>query len=187
MAAADRASRSKQAVLAAVHDLLASAGLGGVSVDEISRRSGVAKTTIYRHWPSRSALLLDACATMSTSLAVPNTGSLRGDLLALAGEVAQQMRTAAWASVAPSIMDAGEHDPDLAQIQAQMHTRVVEPFRLVIERARSRGEIPAASDPTELVASILGPLFYRRWMSREPMEPAFAESLVDRALRGSFG
>ncbi len=59
-------------------------GLGGVSIDEVARASGVAKTTIYRHWPTRAALLIDACSQLGGPHEAPDTGSLRGDLYALA-------------------------------------------------------------------------------------------------------
>src|ERR1700731_1150267 len=80
-----RVQRSKEAVLATTNELMSEAGIGGVSIDEVSRRSGVAKTTIYRHWPSRSALLLDACSRLGSPQAPPDTGSLRGDLTLLVG------------------------------------------------------------------------------------------------------
>ena len=80
--------RSREAVkaasLAAAYELLTEVGLSGVSFDEVSRRSGVAKTTIYRYWPTRSALLFDAVMQFAPRLQTPATGSLRGDLTALA-------------------------------------------------------------------------------------------------------
>src|SRR6266481_1217839 len=84
----ERVIRSKEAVLAATHELLFEAGLGGVTVDEVSRRSKVAKTTIYRHWSTRTALLLDACSKMGTKSEVPDTGSLKGDITVLAMDIA---------------------------------------------------------------------------------------------------
>src|SRR5207245_6965322 len=68
----ERVLRSKRAVLAATHQLMTELGLAGVSVDEVSKRSGVAKTTIYRHWASRSALLLDACSSLSARPQAPD-------------------------------------------------------------------------------------------------------------------
>ncbi|MBE7209580.1 MAG: helix-turn-helix transcriptional regulator, partial [Gluconacetobacter diazotrophicus] len=73
-----RVVRSKERVLRETYRMLFEAGLGGVSVDEVSRRSGVAKTTIYRHWPTRSALVLDACSKMGTPEPPPDTGTLEG-------------------------------------------------------------------------------------------------------------
>src|ERR1700678_1090144 len=87
--------RSKEAVmaasLAAAYELLTEFGLSGASVDEVSRRSGVAKTTIYRHWPSRTALLFDAVMQFAPRLLTPDTGSLRSDLTALALGLAQRL------------------------------------------------------------------------------------------------
>ncbi len=180
-AQSERVRRSMDSVLKATHELLRSSGLSGISVDEISRRSGVAKTTIYRHWPSRSALVLDACAHMASPLGAPDTGSLRGDLLALASEIARQLQAEAWASIAPSVMDAAEHDQDIADVQALQHNALLAPFRTVLERAKERGE-QSLPESAEIVASILGPLFYRRWMSREQIDGAFVERVVDRAL-----
>jgi AcrR family transcriptional regulator len=87
----DRVRRSKETVLATTYQLMSEGGIGGVSIDEVARRSGVAKTTIYRHWPSRSALLLDACSKLGSRAEPPDTGSLEGDLRALATRLAGQL------------------------------------------------------------------------------------------------
>lgn len=181
----ERVLRSKKAVLAATYALLSEGGLGGVSVDEVAKRSGVAKTTIYRHWPSRSALVLDACAKMASRLEPPETGSLRGDLEFLAAYVAGRLPTALWASVLPSIIDAAERDPQLAAVQARIHSEMRNVFRLVIERAQQRGEISRSVDSAEIIAAILGPLFYRRWFSREPLNEQFVKGVVARAIAAS--
>jgi AcrR family transcriptional regulator len=181
----ERVLRSKKAVLATTYKLLSEEGLGGVSVDEVSKRSGVAKTTIYRHWPSRSALLLDACAKMASKPEPPETGSLRRDLEVLAAFVAGRLPTAPWTSVLPSIIDAAERDPELAAVQARIHSEMRNVFRLVIERAQQKGESSRSLDSAELIAAILGPLFYRRWFSREPLTPHFVKNVVARALATS--
>ena len=71
-----RIRKSRDRVLTTAFDLLSQSGIGGFSVDEVARRSGVAKTTIYRHWPSREALVLDAASRISAEQAVPDSGSL---------------------------------------------------------------------------------------------------------------
>lgn len=178
-----RVLRSKRAVLEATHQLLTEAGLGGVSVDEVSKRSGVAKTTIYRHWPSRSALLLEACSTLSARPQAPDTGSLHGDLETLSISVSARLRTAGWATILPSIIDAAERDSGLADLQKKSHGEMRSAFRVIIERAQQRGEIAGGIEPAEVIAAILGPLFYRRWFSREPLEESFVRGVVDRAVR----
>lgn len=177
-----RVQRSKEAVLAATHELLSESGLAGVSVDAVSERSGVAKTTIYRHWPSRSALLLDACSQMSSRPQAPDTGSLKSDLEMMTAQVAQRLRTANWATVLPSIIDAAERDPDLAALQARLHGEMRAAFRTIVERAQEKGELPRRVDSSEVIAAILGPLFYRRWFSRETLDERFVKAVVKRAI-----
>jgi AcrR family transcriptional regulator len=180
------ARRSKEAVvaatLAATYELLSETGLGGVSVDEVSRRSGVAKTTIYRHWATRSALLLDACSQLTPRPPTPDRGSLEADLTELALVVAHRLHAGRWSSVIPSVIDAAERDPEIAELHSRLHAGMMSAFRTVVARARERGEIGAERDPAEITASIAGPLFYRRWFSREPLDEKFVRGLVKRAI-----
>jgi AcrR family transcriptional regulator len=181
--------RSKEAVkgasLAAAYELLTEAGLSGVTFDEVSRRSGVAKTTIYRHWPSRSALLLEACMQFAPRLQAPNTGTLKGDLNAIAMAMAQRLRTARWSSALPSIIDAAERDKEIAELQSRQHAGMMAAFSAVAARAQARGERDAKFDASELTAAIAGPLFYRRWFSRQELDDAFVRGVVERALGSS--
>src|SRR5260370_24308760 len=171
-----RVERAKSAVLATPYELLTKSGLSGVSVDEVSRRSGVAKTTIYRHWPSRESLLLDACSQLKTNLPVPDTGKVKTDLEALAcGAVALLQQP--WAAVMPSIIDAAERDKDLARLQSQIHAQTRGAFVTAIERAQERGELPRSQDARELVASILGPILYRRVLCRQPLYEGCSEGV----------
>ncbi len=178
----ERVERSKRAVLKTAYELLTESGLNGVSVDEVSRRSGVAKTTIYRHWASREALLLDACSQLSTRPPVPDTGKLKTDLESLATGAAIRIQQP-WSTVLPSIVDAAERDKDIAELQSRIHAQMRGAFVTVIERAQARGEFPATADAREIVACILGPILYRRFFSREPLDEAFAKKVIDRALR----
>jgi AcrR family transcriptional regulator len=178
----ERVRRSKETVLKTTAELLAEGGLGGVSVDEVARRSGVAKTTIYRHWPTRSDLLIDACSQLGTRQEVPDTGSFAGDLRAHLTTLATLLQTARWSSVVPSVVDAAERDPDLAVILGRIQIGHAAPFREIIARAAQRGEIPADTDVSAMVASLMGPLFYRRWFTREPIDDAFVQGLAEIAL-----
>jgi AcrR family transcriptional regulator len=152
-------------------------------VDEVSRRSGVAKTTIYRHWPTRADLLQDACSTLSTPQDAPDTGSFGEDVTALMTGLARMLRTAKWTSVLPSIIDAAERDPDIAQVYSKLQQGYSAPFETVILRAVARGELPENTDSAMLIAALTGPLFYRRWFSREPLTDAFAKQIAERVIR----
>ncbi|WP_404608302.1 TetR/AcrR family transcriptional regulator [Caballeronia udeis] len=179
----EKVRRSRMTVLAATAELLFERGFAGASVDEISRRSGVAKTTIYRHWPTRVDLLRDACSTIGTPQKVPDTGSFQTDMTALMTDLAQLLRTARWTSVLPSIIDAAERDPDIADMYSKLQHGYSAPFETVILRAITRGELPDDTDVAMLIAALTGPLFYRRWFSRDPLTDAFAKQIVQRVIR----
>ena len=178
----ERVRRSKAAVLDAAVTLLAESGLSGVSVDEVARRSGVAKTTIYRHWPSREALMLAACATLNTKSVAPDMGSFRDDLQALMRAIVPRLRSDTWASSLLSLLDAAERDPVLTALQVKLHRDSMSGFRQVVERAQTRGELDPAANPAHVVATIIGPLLYRRFVSREPLDNAFVETILARTL-----
>jgi AcrR family transcriptional regulator len=179
----ERVRRSKEAILKVTSELLSETGLGGVSVDEVSRRSGVAKTTIYRHWPTRSALLLDTCSRLGQTPVIPNTGNLKGDVTALALGIADGLRSARWPSVLPSIIDAAERDSEIAELHTRLHAARISPFHEIIDRAKAKGELPQDFDGSRLVAALLGPMFYRRWFSREKLDEKFVRGVVENALK----
>lgn len=176
-----RIERSKAKVLSETHRQLVRNGVNGVSIDEISRISGVSKATIYRHWPSRSALLMEACARLGKGLVAPDTKNVREDLLALMGELADQLQTANWSSVYPSIIDAAERDPQIKSMQIAMHKGFMAPVQSVLERAKAKGEL-SDSPTSELVAALVGPLFFRRWFSKEKLDKRFVKNIVDAAI-----
>lgn len=177
-----RVERSRNAVLSAAFELLYDGGVGGFSVDEVARRSGVAKTTIYRHWPSREALVIEACTKITAEQDIPDTGSLHGDLTVILNVISHQLRTANWSSVLPSILDIAERQPEFADIHSRIQHGHALPLREVLGRAVSRGELPVETDLSVVVSALLGPLFYRRWFSREPIDPDFVEVTIERAI-----
>jgi AcrR family transcriptional regulator len=163
-------------------ELLAESGVGGFTVDEVARRSGVAKTTIYRHWPSREALVIDACSRITDEQEVPDTGSLEGDVTAILTNIGRLLGTARWSSVLPSIVDVAERDPEFADVHRRIQHGHAAPLREVIERAAGRGEIPETADRATMIAGLMGPLFYRRWFSREPIDQQFITRIVSNAI-----
>jgi AcrR family transcriptional regulator len=170
---------SRERVLTTTLDLLTEAGLDELTIDDISKRSGVAKTTIYRHWPNRSALVIDACSRMTDGQeAPPDTGSLEGDVRAILTNIAELLGTARWSSIVPSIVDAAEHDPAFAEIHGKIQRGHAAPLRSALDRAALRGEILATADHDAITAALLGPLFYRRWFSREQFDAKFLEMVI---------
>lgn len=177
-----RVVRSKAAILNSTVALLLERGYGGTSVDEISRRSGIAKTTIYRHWPTRTDLLRDACSTIGTPLDKPHPGDLKETLTGVLKNLASHLRGAQWASVLPSIIDAAERDPDIASMYSGLQAEYSSVFRSVLSDAVDTGRLPKDTDVSVMIAMLVGPLFYRRWFSREEVSDVFAEQVVAQAF-----
>jgi AcrR family transcriptional regulator len=180
-----RVRHSKQAVMATTYELLSEEGLAGVTVDAVARRSGVAKTTIYRHWPSREALLLDACAQMGPHFDIPDTGSFPRDLRALVQRLVEQLLSGPYAAILLSLMDAAERNPDLAALLAAAQAKLVEAVQTVLARARVRGELRRLPEASDVAALILGPLLYRRLFSHEALAEGFFKLVVDNVVRAA--
>ncbi|WP_010499725.1 TetR/AcrR family transcriptional regulator [Paenibacillus elgii] len=177
-----RVERSRHTVLTTAFELLSEGGVASFTVDEVARRSGVAKTTIYRHWPTREALVIDACSRMIAEQETPDTGSLEGDVTAILIEIAHLLPTANWSFVLPSIVDTAERNPEFAEIHSRIQRGHAAPLREVLQRAVGRGELSADADVSTIVAALLGPLFYRRWFSREPIDDQFVQAIIKRVL-----
>jgi AcrR family transcriptional regulator len=180
-----RVTQSRERTLAATLELLMESGLSGLTIEDVARRSGVAKTTIYRHWPDREALVIDACLQMTDGdEEPPDTGSLEGDVRAILTELAGLLGTARWASVLPSIVDAAERDPSLAAVLGRLQRGHAAPLRAALERAAGRGEIPADADLDAIAAALRGPLYFRRWFTREPVDDGFVDLVIRGVLAG---
>ena len=119
---------------------------------------------------------------MSTPFNVPDTGTLKGDVTALALDVAERLQTARWPKMLPSIIDAAERDPDIAELHARLHSGRTTAFRIIVERGIQRGEVTKSFDTPRLIAGVLGSLFYRRWFSRESLDDKFVKGVVANLL-----
>ena len=173
--------------MATTYELLSEEGLAGVTVDAVARRSGVAKTTIYRHWPSRGALLLDACAQMGPHFDVPDAGSYLNDLRALAHRVVEQLLSGPYAAILLSLMDAAERNPDLAALLAAAQTKLVEAVRAISARAQGRAELRRLPESSDVAALVVGPLLYRRLFSHEPLSEEFLSMVIDNVIGPARG
>lgn len=178
-----RVIRSKASIVEACAALIAEEGFSGVSIEAVASRSGAAKTTIYRHWPSRGALLAEAFGVCADAdLPRPDTGALREDLRVLLGGLAGKLNEDGWCSAIGSLADAASRDADLERLHQETLSRGRRPLTDVLERAVTRGDLPASLDIEDAVALLAGPLFYRAMIARQPVDEVFVARAVDAAL-----
>lgn len=178
-----RVERSRAAVLEASAALLLEGGVPAVTVEAIVERSGVARSTIYRHWSTRRDLLM---ATFHHLLPVPSDpdpeGSLRERLVALQEAYVRRLNNAPWATAIPAILDATSRDPELAGVRERMQDQNRAPVRRTLQLAIERGELPPDTDVDEAIAQLAGPVIFRHLITREPTGPKFAQRVVDLFL-----
>ena len=179
-----RLARTRAVVLDAATEVLSEQGTEGFTVDAVVARSGVAKTTIYRHWPTKDELLLAAMACFARPESAPDTGTLRGDLLELLGGLAYALADEQWSRSLPSMLERAEHHPELAAQHLAIVKLKTAPLIAVVERGRDRGEIRADVDLDLVPALFCGPLFFRRLMMRKTTDAAQVEVIVDSVLAG---
>jgi AcrR family transcriptional regulator len=180
-----RSEERRQAILDAAIELLLAQGLQAVSMDEVADHAGVSKATIYRWWPSKETLALDALYhewdTFRPSL--PDTGSLRGDLLALVRPWVRRARKRPYARVVAALVEETHTDPDFAKLY---HERFVnprrDPARAILERAIERDQIPDDTNIELALDLLYGPLFHRLLHAHAPLSDRFVESVVDATL-----
>jgi AcrR family transcriptional regulator len=171
-------------VLDVVVDLVGEVGVERVTIEEVALRSGVAKTTIYRHWPSKQALVVEAAATCLREVFTPNSGDLRLDLITCFEGFIRSSRNARLDPVYPALLAASRHDAELARLLRQFQDERRVPVITVLQLAQSRGELPSDLD-IQLAASLLiGPIMYHKVVLHELVDRAFIEGVVDGVLVG---
>lgn len=170
------------AILSATVEALAEAGMAGLSMDLVARRAGVGKSTIYRRWASKEELVLDALRTAPV-LPSPDTGSLRGDLLAHAAVVVEKFSAQATSDVLPHLIAAACYDERLAESLADFNRSRQAPLRRILDRARTRGELATDVDRQVLTEVILGAFYIRRLITTKAFDLAFVTKVVDTVMR----
>jgi AcrR family transcriptional regulator len=181
-----RSEQADRAILAAAAEVLAERGLAGMSIEEVAARAGVGKATIYRRWNSRGTLALDAfLADFQSQQPLPDTGSLRGDLLAaLRAWIRSVTRTSAGPILAGLVAEA-QRDPGLAQAwRDRVIERLREQHRIMLDRAAGRGEIPADTDYEVVLDLLFGAAYHRLLQGHQPLTDRFARAVVDLVVAG---
>jgi AcrR family transcriptional regulator len=175
-----RSARVRAAVIEALLGELAEHGLAGTTMEGVARRAGVNKTTLYRRWGSKEDLVLDALLEIGERrVPIPDTGSLRDDLLTVAREIVASVSTPeADAVVRAAAADPGPDSKLVAAVRQFWAVR----FGLLgtmVERAIERGELPADTDPKPLIEGLLGGIYLRVLVTREPLDDAALVRLAD--------
>jgi len=155
----------------------------------VAARAGVGKATIYRRWPSKGLLALDAfVASFREEQPQPDTGTLRGDMLVTLDAWVRAVTQTPMGSMLTGLIAEAQHDPEL---RGAWRDRVLEPLRsqhrIMLDRAVERGEIPASVDKDVVLDLFFGAAEHRLLLGHLPMTGEFIAEVVDMILSGIAG
>lgn len=176
-----RGEALRQAVLDAAVDEVTARGIDNTSVATVAARAGVHETSVYRRFGTRSELLLAASLERAArNVAVPDTGALRTDLIALARSIGAYLQS----PIGAAMLRAAVGTDALPRERETFWNRRLESLAPVVERAVSRGELPDDADARLIIESVTGPLHSRALLTRRRIDDEFTERLVDLVLDG---
>lgn len=177
-----RVERSRGKVLTAAGQLLREVGFAEVTIEQISERSGVSRSTMYRHWTTREEILRDAFS----HVAVPDTHEpdgratdLREDLRRYARVFADGLENV-WGRAAATLAMTALDDPAQREVIATFTDGYARDVALLLARARERGEAVTPHDPAEVADRLVAPLFHRYLFRHLPLDDTFVTSNADR-------
>jgi AcrR family transcriptional regulator len=183
-----RSAQADQAILKATLEELADVGFEALSIEAVAARAGVGKTTIYRRWPSKTELVLEAIKAIHAEAPVIDTGNFRNDLLALLRS-AFQLRATLVEELVLKAMGEIKSNPEVFQVFMARHvTPRFQAIIQMIERAKARGELRQDVDTALIIGIAAGPYFFQILFSAIAPIPApspeMVEQLVDAILHG---
>ncbi|WP_328460373.1 TetR/AcrR family transcriptional regulator [Streptomyces sp. NBC_00448] len=185
-----RTARVRAQVLDAVRAELAERGHEGLTMEGVAARAGVHRATVYRRWRDVGGLLVDVIAAAGEiDWQPPDTGSLRGDLTALNQEIQESLLVRP--SFAVALMAASFHSEQAARAQTQLWNDRYDQCEILVERALTRGELPAQhTDARGLLIAATAPLYHQLVLLRADPDPRLPEraalAAVLAAAAGAF-
>lgn len=172
----------EQEILRAAYDLLGEVGYEGLRFDAVAARARASKATLYRHWPGKAQLIADAVKCCKASaMDVPDTGSLRGDLVALLTMMAESMAGDDGPLFAGLVM-AMRSDPEFASEMRATYESKQAVIESIVRRAAARGELRSSCDASLIEEIAPAQLFMHSFAQGEPLDAKYIDHLVDDIL-----
>ncbi len=178
-----RIERSQQLILRAALDELGDAGYGAFAIESVAVRAGVGKSTIYRHWSDKLALIRDAFMTFHEQQGPDlSSGGPRDRVERIMRHVAEVVAGSTFSACIPALIEGAERDRDLRRFHHRFQAEARKPLIAVIAEGIASGDFTGPVDPELAAQALLGTIFFKRLMTNTPFEPERAGELVDTVL-----
>lgn len=170
-------------MIAAATEIVTGDGVAACTIDEVARRSGVAKTTLYRHFGGVDALLLAVLDGLVQASPVPDTGSLRGDLRVISQRYLAVARVPTSRQLFTWMLSRSMNDPAFAEQFRRVRVQPRGPTTIALQRAIARGELDPEIDLDLAMHMVQGPMISKRIIENEEPTPEQFDAMIDMIIR----
>jgi AcrR family transcriptional regulator len=179
-----RGPRLRAAVLAAALEELTAVGFSALTMDNVARRAGVHKTSVYRNWKDRASLVAEALTeNVAGGVPIPDTGTVEGDLREYGRSLIRWLTSPLGRAVlAATMSDAARAQPEIAEVERRFYIDRLGRAEPIVTRAIDRGELNTNTDPSAVIKAVLAPIYLRLLITAEPIDDATADQAARVAL-----
>ena len=178
-----RGPRLRAAVFAATLAELAERGYANLTIDNVARRTGVHKTSLYRHWPDRQRLVLEALtANVASGMPIPDTGQIETDLRAYARSLVGWLTSPVGQAILAATLSDAARVPEIGALERGFYDDRLRRAEPIVSRAIARGELPPDTDAAEVVKTMIAPIYLRLLITAEPIDATTADRAAQLAL-----
>lgn len=178
-----RVKRTRTAVWHATLDVLGDRGYAAFTVEAVADAAGIAKSTIYRHWPTKLNLIADSLETLNRQPGPHlHAGSTRARVRQLAAHLATAFSDSVLSKCIPALIEAAEHHPEIADFLHTYNRRRRQTLVATIQQGIESGELAHDLDAELAALALIGPIVYRRTMTPDPLSPDQARQVVEIVL-----
>lgn len=179
-----RVERSREVVLSATLDLLAEVGYGELTIEGVAARSGVAKSTIYRHWKGKLALITEAFTELRRyDDGLDTTGTVQERITLILADMAVRVADPDWrVRCLPALIDASARSSEVAELCQELSVRAMQTIVEVLDDGVKAGELPPGTDTELLADALVAPLLLRGLFHRPTPTPADIPAIVAQLL-----
>jgi AcrR family transcriptional regulator len=180
-----RQAATDRAIFDAAQSLIVEHGYRGLTVEEVANRAGVARTTVYRRWPTRDHLAVAIATSVGRRHQASDTGDVAQDLLELILGIATTLMQPGSRELVAELVAASSRSPELADAFSALFAELRTAAFKAVERGIARRQLRSDLDPAVLIDQLAGPLYYRLLITGDPLDAAYVRRLVEAGLQGA--